>query len=753
MKTIYLVMTMTMFLIFFEKLNAQSYPYWDAANPGQAFTFGSMGPILATTNAVYGLSPTGDYVYPDAVTRWTSSGGWETLNGLTVENFLWGYSIDEGMMTVHDHYIYAVGFLSIAGYSNAVNNSDLEPDSVGSNYVQIARFDLNTGIWSPLGQNFCATNIIYPTTIALDSSNNIYVGFDVWSGDPWGTTGFAGQLVDLVDVSTNGGTNWQCLGSGLYVASAPGGTATTENAVISAITADGTNVYIGGDFSGSTNGPSPHITMWAGNNWRDLDGVPLGSDGFEGRWNWYTVTPVGLDTINSIVSIGTNIYAAGSFAMTGSPNYSGLVRFSNVTGHLLPTGDPADFLGWSTNNDWFGATALAVNNGILYFGGIPYYETGLTNAGLASLSDPQAPSPSQWTNLSTNSANSLDVAGAFYLAAATNGNAVYVLGDVYGTDSFGNSSDGFSRWLVGPDSCPTVYITNGVWATNMFSFEAVGTSGSHWQVVWSPDTTNWTDIGAITLWGGTNVLTYTNTDNQPDFGLTNYYQLTNNCDESPIFTFSNVVSAQFGNAGDPQQVGIAGTGVTTNDYWNIVPAETNFNEYGYPVYISGGVFGGYAVSDVALLDQSGIPSGINLFVLTGISESGDAPYTQYADYIMHDPNPLINEELIWDNGPLLGLSLPAGHTYDVYLYSVTQYSSGYGARYPATFTITNYSGPYGVSISDWSAETPSTADYPTDTFVEGNQYIVFRGLVGGAWTISATSEIEPVVNGIQIVVH
>lgn len=447
--------------------------------------------------------------------------------------------------------------------------------------------------------------------------------------------------------------------------------------------------------------------------------------------------------------------------------YTNVARFSNVSGQSLPTGDPANLYGW--NNGGLqnpGGTSLVLNDGTLYLGGGS--GEGPFNS-LLYLPDPQAADPSDWGNLSTNDLNSVDVSDVFFMGAATNGNAVYVYGDISGEDSFGNSS-GFPRLVTGPDYIPWAYITNGVWTTNAFSFTIVGEPGSVWQVVASTDMTNWTDIsGTITLWGGTNVFSYTNDTGQPYFWLTNYYSLTNYCVQAPVFaftnglptlptngvppfSFTNVVDVQFGNAGDPQQTGIAVTGVTPYDFWNVVPAETNFNEYGFPIYISGGVFGGYAVSDTPLLDENGVLSGINLLVLTGSYEGGDPPYTQlYGD----DPNPLIEEQLIPGSGDnlYLGLSLPTGHTYDVYVYSVTPYVSGIGGRYPATFTITNYSGPYDVSISDWPAQTPSAADYATDTWTEGNQCVVFTNLVGGAWTFSAFSEWQTVVNGLQIVVH
>src|SRR5207244_324947 len=128
-------------------------------------------------------------------------------------------------------------------------------------------------------------------------------------------------------------------------------------ASISALYADGTNVYVGGDFSGSGGTMSSNIIMWAGNTWRAFGGGNgVGpTTGHNLTYVWDT------DTVNDIVSIGTNVYVAGDF---DSPTL-GLARFSSVNGAALPTGDPGNFLGWSDPCliGFLGATSLAVNKG------------------------------------------------------------------------------------------------------------------------------------------------------------------------------------------------------------------------------------------------------------------------------------------------------------------------------------------------------------------------------------------------------
>lgn len=251
----------------FCKVSAQTYPYWDGSF--ELDTDGAYyGPMVADTNAAYCL--TGPVNAPvSGVARWTKCGGWQDLNGLTVNGF-GGSDFGGGsypvMMAVHGHYLYAVGFFD--GYANLVDNSDLIPGSDWSNCVQIARFDLATGQWSPLGQSFTATNVWVPTTVAVDSRNWIYVGFEIKSPVTNPMTGgapdMAGQTIDMLDVSTNGGTNWECVGGGLVAMTAPPGDGETHVAEISALCADGTNLYIGGYFSGPPGESSPFVTMWTG---------------------------------------------------------------------------------------------------------------------------------------------------------------------------------------------------------------------------------------------------------------------------------------------------------------------------------------------------------------------------------------------------------------------------------------------------------------------------------------------------------
>jgi len=86
------------------------------------------------------------------------------------------------------------------------------------------------------------------------------------------------------------------------------------------------------------------------------------------------------------------------------------------------------------------------------------------------------------------------------------------------------------------------------------------------------------------------------------------------------------------------------------------------------------------------------------------------------------------------------LTMPAG-IYDVYLYAAYPYMDGY---LPVTFTYNDVE------------KSVSTSSYSLSAYTEGNQYVVFRNITFSASTtavFNVSSTLEPVLNGIQILVH
>jgi len=143
-------------------VNAQVYPYWDAAEPTLDSHDGLQvaGSLLASGDALYTVewnvsTSTGG----GGISCWTKYGGWQNLPGLGISNCFLS-AVTPPMITIYSNYLYAVGYFTIDG---------------DTNLEEIARYDLYNGGWTPLGHSFTATNVVVPTTIAIDTNGWIYV--------------------------------------------------------------------------------------------------------------------------------------------------------------------------------------------------------------------------------------------------------------------------------------------------------------------------------------------------------------------------------------------------------------------------------------------------------------------------------------------------------------------------------------------------------------------------------------------------
>jgi hypothetical protein len=693
MKKILLIFICLWFFAVSTSAQAQTYPFWDLSEPGTvglSYGFG-YEPILASSNAVFSFDVSSDPYGPAAVVaRWTKCGGWEDIGPINADTLGQAFLNSVNSMTIYSNYLYCVGDYILEG----------------TNELNIVKFDLNTGVWSPVGDGYIntVTNVRNPLTIAIATNGYIYVGFAIVAElGGYYPDGYAGMAEDMLDVSTNNGATWQEVGTGMVVVTDADGSVPTPG--ITTLYADGTNIYVGGDFDGANDGIlSRRLIMWDGNSWHHFgtDNPDLFDDAYTFGYE------IGLFGVNDIAVAGTNVYVAAGLI---SGDVQPLLRFSSVSGDLLSLSDfDISDNGGGEFGGLFGIS-LSLNNGNLYLGGAFVFDDALAT-NIVCLTDPADANPTGWTGFPDSQLVEYPT-----LAATANSSAVYVNGV---------SGPQFARWMVasdGPD--PEASITGYSYAPGGLTLTVVGTPGSHWQVIESVDGSSWHGIGAVTLWSGANTFT----DTGYSFGETVSYQLTNNCSESaaysaPIFTSNTLVNVQFANPGAIQQTGPAalGSAVYTNDYWNMVPGETNYD--------------------------GDTPSGIVIDVCASFAYSGDPPICSFDG---SGSVPMLNNTLITAGDPFkLALYLPAGHTYDIYLYGYFPWHSP--ARYTSTFTITNYSGRDSVTLSDWSPLTTSSADYTADNFIEGNQYIVFTGLVPGNWTIQASGSV-PSCNGLQILIH
>jgi len=208
--------------------------------------------------------------------------------------------------------------------------------------------------WSALGSNVQGDG-----AVAGDASVNALavIGNDLYVGGVFAIYNAQGQLTEATSIAKWDGTQWSSLGYGGDPALAPG----PVNGIVNALAADGTNLYVGGNFTSVNNYETPlsgakNIVKWDGANWS-----ALGSDG-----NGNGSTSNG--DVQAIAVIQGNVYVGGKFTNV------------NNNGAVLPAADYVakwDGTNWSslgTNgsgngslNDW--VFALGKVGDTLYVGG------------------------------------------------------------------------------------------------------------------------------------------------------------------------------------------------------------------------------------------------------------------------------------------------------------------------------------------------------------------------------------------------
>ncbi|MGA2179836.1 MAG: hypothetical protein ABSH15_09680 [Verrucomicrobiota bacterium] len=330
------------------RLNAQTFqPYWDAAHPGSL----AGRSMVARGGTLYSTAYGSLY-------QWTMNGGWHHL-----ARFGGCENASLGCLALNGNFLYVGGaFTSIS--TNGSNIGQLPANNV-------AKLDLTSGVWSDLGKGQL-TNPVIEGGIVADANNNVYAGFSLngWSA---GTT--SAEAFRKFD-----GTNWAAVGHGLvrgfnmpYDTNGCGDCKDWK-AKHFVLATDGTNIFVGGNFSDGVNANgtrvhSPSIIKWDGTNWQPMGkGIynPCSSNMYFG--------------VNSIAVSGTNVFVTGEFGYGtcnqggGFPDGTALARFS-TSGTYIPT---ARLLYENTNCDSEVPAGYEVNgrhcvlaarNGIVYVTG------------------------------------------------------------------------------------------------------------------------------------------------------------------------------------------------------------------------------------------------------------------------------------------------------------------------------------------------------------------------------------------------
>ena len=163
----------------------------------------------------------------------------------------------------------------------------------------IAKWDGITSTWSALGSGL--NNPVQ--ALALDGTN-LYVGgiFTTAGGNP------------ASNIALWNGSAWSTLGTGL--SKVPPGPGPGPN--VNALVLDGTNLYVGGNFTHAGGNPASNIALWNGSAWSALGtGVIQGGGG--------------VAFVNALAVDGGKLYAGGLFTTAGGNPAWNIARWDGGT--------------------------------------------------------------------------------------------------------------------------------------------------------------------------------------------------------------------------------------------------------------------------------------------------------------------------------------------------------------------------------------------------------------------------------------
>ena len=171
----------------------------------------------------------------------------------------------------------------------------------------------NGAAWVPIGAGFDSLRFTCNPSQTWNQLNGIHkllpVGSDLYAG------GSIFEGADLNGIARWDGANWNTVGNG------------ATNGVVFDLAEIGGDLFVGGTITTVDNFTTPvnRIAMWDGAAWDDLNGgVDVGNGVFEG--------------VYALETIGSNLYAAGSFTTAGGVAVNNIARWDGATWHPLGTG-------------------------------------------------------------------------------------------------------------------------------------------------------------------------------------------------------------------------------------------------------------------------------------------------------------------------------------------------------------------------------------------------------------------------------
>src|ERR1043165_1409266 len=155
----------------------------------------------------------------------TCSDTWDILAGATRAN---GPEGNINVMVVSGDYLFVGGYFETIGGIFATN---------------IAKYQFSTGIWSPVGDGTLTNKPIVAITLPVENPNNVYVALQV------GLEEDGNAPIDAEMVKRWNGSQWETVGQGLFAHW--NGVRDSYSVSVSAMTTDGTNIYVAGYFNGA----------------------------------------------------------------------------------------------------------------------------------------------------------------------------------------------------------------------------------------------------------------------------------------------------------------------------------------------------------------------------------------------------------------------------------------------------------------------------------------------------------------------
>jgi hypothetical protein len=165
--------------------------------------------------------------------------------------------------------------------------------------------------WFPVG----SPGVVIQPPLALPYVSSIaFLGGDVVVAGSLGQVGGLSLNIQggVGDLARFDGTNWASFGSGVY-GLFPGGLS-GQNAAVSALATDGTNIYLGGNFTNVAGNAASGIACLTG----------LGVSGLNG----------GMDgPVQALLLDGANLYAGGGFSKAGGAGSPAIARWDGTNWH------------------------------------------------------------------------------------------------------------------------------------------------------------------------------------------------------------------------------------------------------------------------------------------------------------------------------------------------------------------------------------------------------------------------------------